>query len=115
MAVNLTGPMRLIKAVAPVMKAHGRGRIVNVASVAGLGPMGSSDPCPVTPVEPVAIEPHAPNPLGTPVAGVREIAPRPHERTGGRFLWQSEASGGQGWAGYSGCRTGTDGTGKASV
>ena len=42
MAVNLTGPMRLIKAVAPVMKAHGRGRIVNVASVAGLGPMGSS-------------------------------------------------------------------------
>jgi len=42
MAVNLTGPMSLIKAVAPVMKAHGRGRIVNIASVAGLGPMGSS-------------------------------------------------------------------------
>src|SRR5262245_8432703 len=41
-AVNLTGPMRLIKAVAPVMKALGRGRIVNIASVAGLGPMGSS-------------------------------------------------------------------------
>ena len=40
MAVNLTGPMRLIKAVAPVMKAHGRGRIVNIASVAGLGPIG---------------------------------------------------------------------------
>jgi 3-oxoacyl-[acyl-carrier protein] reductase len=42
MAVNLTGPMRLIKAVAPVMKARGRGRIVNIASVAGLGPTGSS-------------------------------------------------------------------------
>ena len=42
MAVNLTGPMRLIKAVAPVMKAQGRGRIVNIASVAGLGPSGSS-------------------------------------------------------------------------
>ncbi|HUB12381.1 MAG TPA: SDR family oxidoreductase [Acetobacteraceae bacterium] len=42
MAVNLTGPMRMIKAVAPVMKAQGHGRIVNVASVAGLGPTGSS-------------------------------------------------------------------------
>jgi 3-oxoacyl-[acyl-carrier protein] reductase len=42
MAVNLTGPMRLIRAVAPVMKAQGRGRIVNIASVAGLGPTGSS-------------------------------------------------------------------------
>jgi 3-oxoacyl-[acyl-carrier protein] reductase len=42
MAVNLTGPMRLSKAVAPVMKARGRGRIVNIASVAGLGPTGSS-------------------------------------------------------------------------
>jgi 3-oxoacyl-[acyl-carrier protein] reductase len=42
MAVNLTGPMRLIKAVAPVMKAQKRGRIVNISSVAGLGPMGSS-------------------------------------------------------------------------
>jgi 3-oxoacyl-[acyl-carrier protein] reductase len=41
-AVNLTGPMRLIKAVAPVMKAQGRGRIVNIASVAGVGPTGSS-------------------------------------------------------------------------
>jgi 3-oxoacyl-[acyl-carrier protein] reductase len=41
-AVNLTGPMRLIKAVAPVMKAQGRGRIVNISSVAGLGPQGSS-------------------------------------------------------------------------
>jgi len=42
MAVNLTGPMRLIKAVAPVMKAQGWGRIVNISSVAGLGPTGSS-------------------------------------------------------------------------
>lgn len=42
MAVNLTGPMRLTKAVASVMKAQGRGRIVNIASVAGLGPTGSS-------------------------------------------------------------------------
>jgi len=42
MAVNLTGPMRLTKAVAPVMKAQGRGRIVNISSVAGLQPTGSS-------------------------------------------------------------------------
>ena len=42
MAINLTGPMRLIKAVAPVMKAQKRGRVVNIASVAGLGPTGSS-------------------------------------------------------------------------
>src|SRR6202030_1144691 len=42
MAVNLTGPMRIMKAVAPVMKAPGCGRIVNIASVAGLGPTGSS-------------------------------------------------------------------------
>ena len=42
MDVNLTGPMRLTKAVAPVMKAQGRGRIVNIASVAGLSPTGSS-------------------------------------------------------------------------
>jgi len=42
MAVNLTGPMRLTKAAGPVMKAQGRGRIVNIASVAGLAPTGSS-------------------------------------------------------------------------
>lgn len=42
MAVNLTGPLRLIKAVAPVMKRQGQGRIVNISSVAGLGPTGSS-------------------------------------------------------------------------
>jgi 3-oxoacyl-[acyl-carrier protein] reductase len=42
MAVNLTGPMRMIKAVAPVMQAQGRGRIVNISSIAGLQPTGSS-------------------------------------------------------------------------
>src|ERR1700756_1180978 len=42
MATNLTGPMCLTKAVAPIMKAQGRGRIVNIASVAGLSPTGSS-------------------------------------------------------------------------
>jgi 3-oxoacyl-[acyl-carrier protein] reductase len=42
MAVNLTGPMQLTKAVAPIMKAQGRGRVVNIASVAGLTPTGSS-------------------------------------------------------------------------
>jgi 3-oxoacyl-[acyl-carrier protein] reductase len=42
MAVNLTGPLRLIKAAAPVMKAQKQGRIVNISSVAGLGPTGSS-------------------------------------------------------------------------
>jgi 3-oxoacyl-[acyl-carrier protein] reductase len=41
-AVNLTGPMRLTKAVAPIMKAQGQGRIVNISSVAGLSPTGSS-------------------------------------------------------------------------
>jgi 3-oxoacyl-[acyl-carrier protein] reductase len=42
LSVNLTGPMRLTKAVAPVMKAQGQGRIVNISSVAGLTPTGSS-------------------------------------------------------------------------
>ena len=42
MAVNLTGPMRLTKAVAPIIKAQGQGRVVNIASVAGLHPVGSS-------------------------------------------------------------------------
>jgi 3-oxoacyl-[acyl-carrier protein] reductase len=41
-AVNLTGPFRLTKAVAPVMKAQGQGRVINIASVAGVAPTGSS-------------------------------------------------------------------------
>jgi 3-oxoacyl-[acyl-carrier protein] reductase len=41
-AVNLTGPFRLTKAIAPVMKAQGQGRIINIASVAGVAPTGSS-------------------------------------------------------------------------
>ncbi len=40
--VNLTGPMLCIKAVAPAMRLNGSGRIVNIASVAGLVPQGSS-------------------------------------------------------------------------
>jgi 3-oxoacyl-[acyl-carrier protein] reductase len=40
--VNLTGPMHTIKAVAPVMQKQKRGRIVNIASIAGLHPGGSS-------------------------------------------------------------------------
>jgi 3-oxoacyl-[acyl-carrier protein] reductase len=40
--INLTGPMLCTKAVAPVMKRQGNGRIVNISSVAGLGPTGSS-------------------------------------------------------------------------
>jgi 3-oxoacyl-[acyl-carrier protein] reductase len=40
--INLTGPMLLTKAVAPQMKKQGSGRIVNISSVAGLGPTGSS-------------------------------------------------------------------------
>ncbi|RMF94175.1 MAG: SDR family oxidoreductase [Nitrospinota bacterium] len=42
LTVNLTGPLLCIKAVAPFMKRQGRGRIVNIASVAGLAPTGSS-------------------------------------------------------------------------
>jgi len=36
-AINLTGPMRLMKAAAPVMKAQGRGRIVNISPGRGSG------------------------------------------------------------------------------
>jgi 3-oxoacyl-[acyl-carrier protein] reductase len=42
--VNLTGPMLCIKAVAPAMQKQGGGRIVNISSVAGLSPSGSSIP-----------------------------------------------------------------------
>ena len=44
LSVNLTGPMLCIKAVAGPMKRGGAGRIVNISSVAGLGPSGSSIP-----------------------------------------------------------------------
>jgi len=39
---NLTSPLLCIKAVAPIMKRQGCGRIVNTASIAGLAPLGSS-------------------------------------------------------------------------
>jgi 3-oxoacyl-[acyl-carrier protein] reductase len=42
--INLNGPMRCIKAVAPLMKEVGGGRIVNISSTAGFGPSGSSIP-----------------------------------------------------------------------
>jgi 3-oxoacyl-[acyl-carrier protein] reductase len=42
LAVNLTGPMLATKAVAAAMRRTGAGRIVNIASVAGLAPSGSS-------------------------------------------------------------------------
>ena len=40
--VNLTGPFLCIKAAAPLLKRRGRGRIVNITSIAGLHPIGSS-------------------------------------------------------------------------
>jgi len=42
LTINLTAPMLLCKAVAPVMKSQGAGRIVNITSVAGFAPQGSS-------------------------------------------------------------------------
>ncbi|MFA5027078.1 MAG: SDR family oxidoreductase [Candidatus Methylomirabilota bacterium] len=39
---NLTSPLMCAKAVAGIMKAQGRGRIVNIGSIAGLAPLGSS-------------------------------------------------------------------------
>jgi 3-oxoacyl-[acyl-carrier protein] reductase len=39
---NLTSPCMCVKAVAPIMLRQKRGRIVNVASIAGLAPRGSS-------------------------------------------------------------------------
>jgi 3-oxoacyl-[acyl-carrier protein] reductase len=42
LATNLTAPMLLTKAVAPAMRRQGGGRIVNVTSVAGFQPQGSS-------------------------------------------------------------------------
>ena len=42
LTTNLTGPMLCFKAVAGAMKSQGAGRIVNISSVAGLRPTGSS-------------------------------------------------------------------------
>lgn len=42
LATNLTGPMLCTKAVASAMRRQGGGRIVNISSVAGLSPTGSS-------------------------------------------------------------------------
>jgi 3-oxoacyl-[acyl-carrier protein] reductase len=42
LTTNLTGPFNCIKAVAPVMRAQNRGRIVNISSGAGVAPRGSS-------------------------------------------------------------------------
>ena len=39
---NTTAPWLASKAVAPIMKKQGDGRIVNVSSIAGLAPLGSS-------------------------------------------------------------------------
>lgn len=39
---NLRGPFLLARALAPHLRAHGRGRIVNIASVGGLYPASSS-------------------------------------------------------------------------
>ena len=40
--INLTGPFNCIKAVAPVMRVQGQGRIVNISSGASIFPRGSS-------------------------------------------------------------------------
>jgi len=42
LTINLTAPMLLCKAVAPIMQSQGAGRIVNITSVAGFAPQGSS-------------------------------------------------------------------------
>jgi 3-oxoacyl-[acyl-carrier protein] reductase len=44
LSVNLTGPMLCIKHFAPILRRDGGGRIVNIASIAGLAPAGSSIP-----------------------------------------------------------------------
>jgi 3-oxoacyl-[acyl-carrier protein] reductase len=39
---NTTGPYMLMRAIGPIMKKQGRGRIVNIGSIAGFQPAGSS-------------------------------------------------------------------------
>lgn len=43
-AVNLTAPMDLARRVLPGMLTRGRGHIVNIASLAGLGPVADGEP-----------------------------------------------------------------------
>lgn len=42
LAINLSGPFQFCRAVAPTMRRQEQGRIVNITSVAGLAPIGSS-------------------------------------------------------------------------
>lgn len=42
LTTNLTGAFNCIKAVAPLMRAQSRGRIINISSGAGVAPRGSS-------------------------------------------------------------------------
>ena len=42
LTANLTSVLLCVKGVAPIMRKQGRGRIVNVGSIAGLAPLGSS-------------------------------------------------------------------------
>jgi 3-oxoacyl-[acyl-carrier protein] reductase len=42
LTANATGPFLCMREIAPIMKRQGRGRIVNISSVAGFTPTGSS-------------------------------------------------------------------------
>ena len=43
---NLTSPLLCVKAVAAIMRKQGRGRIVNIGSIAGLARWGAAWPTP---------------------------------------------------------------------